>query len=122
MDLMHEFELGVFRDFLIHLLRLLYACGVETIAEFDHRFRMLAARDFEDILQCIIPVFEGLLPQKHKKHKKDILNTLFLLTTWQAYTKLRLHTDHTLNSFEQLTRPLGEKIQLFAGKITKNFV
>ncbi|KAF9642609.1 hypothetical protein BDM02DRAFT_3157568 [Thelephora ganbajun] len=37
MDLMHEFELGVFRDFLIHLLQLLYACGVETIAEFDHQ-------------------------------------------------------------------------------------
>ena len=35
MDLMHEFELGVFKDFLIHLLQLLYACGDETIAEFD---------------------------------------------------------------------------------------
>ncbi|KAF9642857.1 hypothetical protein BDM02DRAFT_3157534 [Thelephora ganbajun] len=35
-DLMHKFKLGVFRDFLIHLLQLLYACGVETIAEFDH--------------------------------------------------------------------------------------
>ena len=36
-DLMHEFELGVFKDFLIHLLRLLHACGNETIAEFDRR-------------------------------------------------------------------------------------
>jgi hypothetical protein len=36
-DLMHEFELGVFKDFLIHLIRLLFACGPATIAEFDHR-------------------------------------------------------------------------------------
>ena len=36
-DLMHEFELGVFKDFLIHLLRLLYACGTETVTEFDRR-------------------------------------------------------------------------------------
>ena len=34
-DLMHEFELGVFKDFLIHLIRLLFACGPETVAEFD---------------------------------------------------------------------------------------
>ena len=36
-DLMHEFELGVFKDFLIHLLRLLHSCGAETIAELDRR-------------------------------------------------------------------------------------
>ncbi|KAF9642144.1 hypothetical protein BDM02DRAFT_3062894, partial [Thelephora ganbajun] len=56
-----------------------------------------------------------------KKHEKEILDTLFLLATWHAYAKLRLHTDHTLDLFEQLTRPLGEKIRLFAGKITKSF-
>jgi hypothetical protein len=39
-----------------------------------------------------------------------------------AYAKLRLHTDDTLESFEQLTAPLGEKLRLFAGKITQDFV
>ena len=74
------------------------------------------------VLQCIIPVFEGLFPEKHKQHEKNILDTLFLLATWHAYAKLRLHTDHTLESFEQLTAPLGEKLRLFAGKITQDFV
>jgi hypothetical protein len=37
-DLMHEFELGVFKDFLIHLIRLLFACGPGTVAEFDRRY------------------------------------------------------------------------------------
>ena len=36
-DLMHEFELGVFKDFLIHLLRLLHSCGPATIAEFNRQ-------------------------------------------------------------------------------------
>lgn len=74
------------------------------------------------IPQCIIPVFEGLFPQEHKHHEKAILDTLFLLATWHAYAKLRLHTEDTLRSFEDLTKPLGEKLRLFAGKITEDFV
>jgi len=116
--------------------------GLDTIRKFTNNvsgLKQLAARDFEDILQvcielylfdnhpqlisqCIIPVFEGLLPEKYQKHEKDILDTLFLLASWHAYAKLRLHTEDTLSSFEQLTKPLGEKLRLFAGKITKDFV
>ncbi|KAF9643152.1 hypothetical protein BDM02DRAFT_3104802 [Thelephora ganbajun] len=87
--------------------------GLDIIQKFTNNIsglKQLAVWDFEDILQCIIPVFEGLFPQKHKKHEKEILNTLFLLATWHAYAKLQLHMDHTLDLFEQLTRPLGEKI------------
>ena len=36
-DLMHEFELGVWKAVLIHLIRILYTQGTETIAEFDRR-------------------------------------------------------------------------------------
>ena len=168
-DLMHEFELGVWKSVLTHLLQILYSCGADTVAEFDHRYafhrrshphrlqdiptfgvdtirkfandvsamRKLAARDFEDILQvsiqrskpisnnrltdhpqCIIPAIEGLLPKKHEKH---ILDLLFLLATWHAYAKLRLHTDHTLTSFERLTKPLGAALRHFGGKLSDSF-
>lgn len=73
-DLMHEFELGVFKDVFKHLIRLLYAAvpGGNTVTELNERFRQvpsfscdtirrfsnnvsemkkLAARDFEDLLQ-----------------------------------------------------------------------
>ena len=36
-DLMHEFELGVWKAVLTHLIRILYTQGTETIAEFDRR-------------------------------------------------------------------------------------
>lgn len=36
-DLMHEFELGVWKAVLTHLIQILYTQGAETVAEFDHR-------------------------------------------------------------------------------------
>ncbi|KAF9783930.1 hypothetical protein BJ322DRAFT_1109780 [Thelephora terrestris] len=154
-DLMHEFELGVWKAVLTHLLRILYTQGAGVIAEFDRRvgllinqplppvyvgrfrqvptfgldtirkfsnnvsaMKKLAARDFEDILQCIIPVIGGLLP---RKHEKVILDLVFTLSTWHAYAKLRLHTDHTLTSFDVLTKPLGSALRHFGAKFSDNF-
>ncbi|KAG9103428.1 hypothetical protein FRC06_010846 [Ceratobasidium sp. 370] len=71
-DLLHEIELGVWKSLFQHLVRILYGCGPDIVAEFNRRFRQvptfcnstirkfsedvasmkrLAARDFEDILQ-----------------------------------------------------------------------
>lgn len=72
----------------------------------------------QTILQCIIPVIEGLLPEWLKKH---VLDLLFLLATWHAYTKLWLHTNHTLDSFDKLTWPLGALIRHFGRKLSDSF-
>lgn len=37
-DLLHEFELGVWKAILIHLLRILYALGGDRIQEFNRRY------------------------------------------------------------------------------------
>lgn len=68
--------------------------------------------------QCIIPVIEGLLPEKDEKFALDLI---FTLATWHAYAKLRLHTDHTLASFDALTRPLGAALRHFGGKFSDRF-
>ncbi|KAF9455143.1 hypothetical protein BDZ94DRAFT_1127669, partial [Collybia nuda] len=42
--------------------------GRDTIRKFANNcseMKQLAARDFEDLLQCAIPVFEDLLPEPH---------------------------------------------------------
>jgi hypothetical protein len=93
-DFLHEFELGVWKAVLTHLIRMLHACGEDKIQVFNHRyvsagahsivlkqFRMretplfgydtirkfannvsemkkMAARDYEDILQVCIPLFD----------------------------------------------------------------
>src|ERR1700753_828629 len=69
--------------------------------------------------QCIIPVIEGLQPSD--KHENDVLDLIFLLTTWHAYAKLCLHTDNTLASFDALTKPLGTALRYFAGKFSDHF-
>ncbi|KAG8891806.1 hypothetical protein FRC00_013057, partial [Tulasnella sp. 408] len=69
---MHEFELGEWKNILLHLIRMLHALEGNGISQLDERFRgippfgrdtirkiiynvsehkQLAARDFEDILQ-----------------------------------------------------------------------
>lgn len=36
-DFMHEFELGVFKQFFMHFLRILYTYGNDTITELNYR-------------------------------------------------------------------------------------
>jgi hypothetical protein len=75
-DLLHEFELGVWKAIFTHLMRILHAIGGNTVQELNKRYRQvppfgrgvirrftgnpsamrkLAARDFEDLLQVRIP-------------------------------------------------------------------
>ncbi|KAF9033895.1 hypothetical protein BJ165DRAFT_1396369 [Panaeolus papilionaceus] len=130
-DLLHEFELGVWKAVFTHLMRILYATGSsnaiqilnkryrdmptfgETIRRFSNNaaaMSKLAARDFEDLLQCALPVFESLLPPSHTQ---IILNLIFTLSTWHALAKLRLHTSSTLAALKAQTRELGFALRGF---------
>ncbi|KAH7917303.1 hypothetical protein BV22DRAFT_1135525 [Leucogyrophana mollusca] len=125
-DLLHEFELGVWKALFIHLLRILTAAGPgdALVHELDRRLvptfgrdtirkfasntselKKLAARDFEDLLQCAIPVFDALLPEPHNRHVSKLL---FLCAYWHALAKLRLHTDETLDLLDAITTSLGK--------------
>ncbi|KAG1720617.1 hypothetical protein EDB19DRAFT_1646981 [Suillus lakei] len=73
--------------------------------------KCLAARDFEDLLQCVIPVFKDLLLDPDNDN--IILDLLFDLATWQAYAKLHLHTEDTLNFFNLATIVLGKSVCKF---------
>jgi len=104
--------------------------GRDTIRRFGNNvsaMKKLAGRDFEDLLQvsyidllsssisltrsqCAIPTFEGLLPPPHNDL---LLDTLFVLATWHAYAKLRLHTETTLTFFERTTTELGMLLRRF---------
>ncbi|KAG2063384.1 hypothetical protein BDR04DRAFT_1123294 [Suillus decipiens] len=87
-DLLHEFELGVMES---------------NFHSPDSHFVCTCA-DFEDLLQCAIPVFEGLLPSPYNEL---LLDLSFELATWHGLAKLRMHTDTTLN-FLDLSQELHE--------------
>ncbi|KAG8703740.1 hypothetical protein FRC08_002657 [Ceratobasidium sp. 394] len=132
-DQLHEIELGVFKTLFRHLVRILHSCDPSGLAviKFDHRFRnvptfsstirkfsndvasmsRLAARDFEDILQCCGPVFKGLLPEACDDQAQKLL---YLFAQWHGLAKLRLHTEATLKLLKQATTQFGEAIREFA--------
>ncbi|KAH9161682.1 hypothetical protein EDB89DRAFT_2029564 [Lactarius sanguifluus] len=133
-DLLHEFEIGIWKSVLTHLIRMLYAIprGHDRVAILDARFHSiptfgrdtirkfpgnisglskLAARDYEDILQCSIPAFDGLY---REEDNRSINELLFLLATWHAYAKLRLHTDTTLEMFQTVGTTLCQALRHFA--------
>ncbi|KAG1868437.1 hypothetical protein F4604DRAFT_2020743 [Suillus subluteus] len=119
--------------------RILHAFGGDTMTRFDARFHCvptfgrdtiqmfswnvsnltkLAVRDYEDLLQCCIPVMEGLLPD----HDEVILDLLFELATWHALGKLQMHTETTLNFLDNLTTRLGQALCRFKQSTCDSFI
>ncbi|KIO20788.1 hypothetical protein M407DRAFT_219893, partial [Tulasnella calospora MUT 4182] len=139
-DLMHEFELGVWKAVLIHLIRMLHTLGNDSVNEFNQRFRHLgnfgqstirsfaymntsdmrnwAARTYEDCLQCCIPCFEGLFPEPYNQH---IIRLLYTLALWHGLAKLRQHTDETLDHLTAATQLLGKELRFFTNDVCPHF-
>ncbi|OJA16859.1 hypothetical protein AZE42_09971 [Rhizopogon vesiculosus] len=130
-DLLHKFELGMWHMLLIHLLRILFALNKELIHKLDRRFRLvplfgpatirrfsantsemsnMAACNFEDLLQCSLPVFKGFLPNQYNKIVMDLL---FIMAHWHGLAKLRMHSDLTLEILDRQTTELGEQFHQF---------
>lgn len=63
-------------------------------------------------------MFDGLLPQPHNK---EILQLLFVCAHWHALAKLRMHTDYTLNIFDDTTILIGAKLRAFEKKTCSAF-
>src|SRR5215472_11895174 len=70
------------------------------------------------LLQCAIPVFEGLFPAPHNK---VVLKLLYLLAFWHGLAKLRMHTDLTLTILDAVTTALGKQFREFATKTCPEF-
>ncbi|KAJ3512913.1 hypothetical protein NMY22_g15195 [Coprinellus aureogranulatus] len=133
-DILHEVEIGVWKSLFLHLLRILEVedsaltnildrrlpryrqvptFGRDTIRRFSNSvslLKQLAARDYEDMLQCAFPVFEGLLPEDHGVRVQKLL---FTLGHWHGLAKLRMHTEFTLEILDQWTPILGEDARSF---------
>ncbi|KAF9473198.1 hypothetical protein BDN70DRAFT_817606, partial [Pholiota conissans] len=77
---------------------------IRTFAQNSSEMKKLAARDFEDLLQCAIPAFEGLLDEPHNRR---LLKLLYRTAEWHGLAKLRMHTDSTLALLESLTTEFG---------------
>ncbi|KAG2029658.1 hypothetical protein BDR03DRAFT_936805 [Suillus americanus] len=128
-DLLHEVELGVIlttlnKD-LIHEVDRRYRqvppFGPATIRRFSSNTSELsnmAARNFEDLLQCSIPVFDGLFPDAQND---IVISLLFTMAHWHGLAKLRMHSDLTLKILDDITTDLGEHFRLFKDTVCASY-
>ncbi|KAL1749844.1 hypothetical protein FB107DRAFT_252548 [Schizophyllum commune] len=108
-DLMHEFELGVWKAFFTHLIRILYAAD-PLVTTLNERYRQIESfgrgtMPQRNLLQCALPCFDGLLDDEAFNRKLRCL--LYRTAEWHATAKLRMHTDTTLDFLDELTREFG---------------
>jgi hypothetical protein len=95
--------------------------GWSTIWKFSNsvsEMKKFAGRDFEDVLQCAGPCFEGLFP---KSVDSGIQDLLFIMACWHTLAKLHLYTEDSLDSFRGLTTVFTKQIWYFANKICPHF-
>ncbi|KAL1750714.1 hypothetical protein FB107DRAFT_294399 [Schizophyllum commune] len=119
-DLMHEFELGVWKAIFTHLIRILYAADphgnanrYRQIASFGRgTIRGLATKEYVSemkklaaLSQCALSCFDGLVEDDPFNRKLQRL--LYRTAEWHATAKLRMHTDATLKLLDELTREFG---------------
>ncbi|KAJ3537818.1 hypothetical protein NM688_g6619 [Phlebia brevispora] len=128
LDVMHGFELGVWKALFTHILRLLQYYGGTSLTTLNERFRnvptfgrgtirrfgsnvsemkQFAAHNYENVLQCIIPCLEGLLPVPMEQ---IVFDMIWFLLIWHALAKLRLHTEATVHVFRGATTHLSRAI------------
>jgi len=70
------------------------------------------------LIQCAIPVFEGLLPEPHNTR---VLKLLLDLAHWHGLAKLRMHMEATLELLSQATIALGNGMREFQAKMCSAF-
>lgn len=66
-----------------------------------------------------MPVLEGIFP----KHQNAILADLvYTMGYWHSHAKLRMHTDSTLEEFEDISRQVGQLMRKFEQTICRKYV
>ncbi|KAF6742517.1 hypothetical protein DFP72DRAFT_830415 [Ephemerocybe angulata] len=139
-DPLHEFELGTWRDLFVQLVRMATASGREIVVTMNTWYRTisafgrgtirkfannaaemkkLGARDFEDLLQCSIPVFLDLFAST--RDNTFVRRLLFEMATWHALSKLRLHTKSTVSDLRSSTKRLGSLLRQFVKDICPRY-
>ncbi|KAJ2975803.1 hypothetical protein NUW54_g11670 [Trametes sanguinea] len=114
-DLMHEFELGVWKSTFAHLLRLLAAQGGNAVQEFNRRMRNMPTFGRDTIRK-----FWHDVASRKQLAARDYEDFL-ILANWHALAKLRLHTTVTIKIFRAATEHMCRAMRSFARTTCKRY-
>ncbi|KAJ7138764.1 hypothetical protein C8R43DRAFT_1131929 [Mycena crocata] len=92
----------------------------EKLGRFEFNFHTMLVVDHlhEWSLGNIIPCVEGLLPEPFNSR---LMTMLFRLSEWNAFAKMRMHTETTLGLFETSTTVIGRELRSFASTTQSEF-
>ena len=113
-----------------HRFRQVPVFGDSAVRQFSNNvseMKRLQGHDYENIIQvstahrstpdvanvrtqCIMPCIDGLLPEPRGT---TVLSMLFVLGTWHALAKLRMHADSSLKLLDDATTCLGIALRYF---------
>ncbi|KAF8222819.1 hypothetical protein L208DRAFT_1320473 [Tricholoma matsutake] len=106
---------------LFYSFRAIPTFGTDTICCFGtnaSEIKKFAAHDYEDLLQCAIAAFEGLLEEPHNKW---FMKLLYQTAEWHALAKARMHTNSSLTPLENLTIEFGQLMHNFCDLTCSQF-
>ncbi|KAG2105838.1 uncharacterized protein F5147DRAFT_775151 [Suillus discolor] len=116
-DLLHEVELGDLIHELDRRYRQVPPFGPATIRRFCSNvseMSNMAVWNFEDLLQSSM----AFSPEVHNN---TIIDLLFTMSHWHGLAKLCIHSDLTLDIFEQQTTDLGKRFRHFKEKVCPSY-
>ncbi|KAF8300462.1 hypothetical protein DL93DRAFT_2233812 [Clavulina sp. PMI_390] len=124
-DILHEFLLGVWKDLITFIIRLVFSLDPGALVEFNSRsvdnFRILptygagkkvrrfgfdtaalksmTGERYQMLLLCIMPVLDGLAPG----YDSILADITFISALWLSLAKLHQHSESTVNWLERVT-------------------
>lgn len=69
-------------------------------------------------IQCVIPCFEGLLPEPYNK---IILDMLYSLAYWHGLAKMRLHTESSVTLLDDAHTAMMAHLRIFTDTVCPAF-
>ncbi|OWZ25829.1 hypothetical protein C370_07304 [Cryptococcus neoformans A1-35-8] len=129
-DLMHEMELGVIKNIVTYFYKIVFHSGTANVM--DERFAKIpgfgsairkfrdsvtaaegmTAREYEQVLLCLLPVISGLLPGFEPLASRLV----YSLNVWFALAKLHLHTGETVKAMDDELSAFGKTLRAFKAK------
>ncbi|THU88485.1 hypothetical protein K435DRAFT_821626 [Dendrothele bispora CBS 962.96] len=105
-DVLHEFELRVWKAVLTHLLHILFAIGGDSIQILDHRFHRVPTFGCDTIRRISGNI--SALKQLAGRDYEDLL-------------QLRLHSDRSIDCLEDATTDLGKSLRKFVSTVCEAY-
>ena len=86
------------------------ACNYEDVLQVISSQILTGKTRLMNILQCVIPAIEGLLPEPYNE---KLLKLLYRLAEWHALAKLRMHTEETLLRLDKAMKTIAKELRSF---------